>query len=115
MNLFEQAVLDAPGVDLRPLTVTGARARHTDPDTSREAARKHNHSGKSRVNRSLVLEAVSQRPGYTAAEYGVITELGHHEAQRRLSDLHKDAAVRKGQKRGCQVKGSQMLTWWPRS
>ena len=105
------ATLFPQPISLAPLTITGARARRTDPEPSHEAARHLNVSGKARAHRALVLEALAQRPGGTAAEYAHLVGLEHVEAQRRLSDLLKDKAVVKGMPRACQVKGTKMVTW----
>jgi len=103
--------LFAEPIDLSPLVITGARARRSDPAPSHLAARMMNATGKAKAHRALVLEAVAQRPGGTAAEYAHLVGLDHVEAQRRLSDMLKDRAVEKGPARKCQIKGSKMTTW----
>lgn len=88
-----------------------ALARNTDPQTSHEAAAKMNRTGATNVHADLVLASVASHPDSTAAEIGFDCGLGHHEAQRRLSDLLKTGRVIKGEPRVCRVKGNRMCTW----
>lgn len=88
-----------------------ATARRTDPATSHEAAAEHNASGRAQAHAAMVMEQVRWQPGSTAAEIGAATNLGHHEAARRLADLEHAGKVRKGPPRECRVKGSKMTTW----
>ena len=90
-----------------------ARSRVSDDLTSHEAAARMNDSGKAQYNHELVLAEIRRKPGQTAAEVGEATGLGHHEAQRRLSDACKAGLVRKGEARPCTMKGSRMTTWHP--
>ncbi len=87
-----------------------------DPQTSREAFARHvaleANKNPNKTNRQKVLNALSQRPGSTAAEIGYRTELGHIEAQRRLSDLKRDGQIIMQGSRKCTYKGSTMSTWW---
>ena len=69
------------------------------------------HGGGAR-HADLVLASVRRTPGLTAGELGGLTELGHIEAQRRLSDLKNAHLVRAGEPRRCGVKGSRMVTWF---
>lgn len=90
---------------------------HTqDPQTARDAHARHLASEASKLhnetNRQRVLNALSQRPGSTAAEVGYQTNLGHIEAQRRLSDLKRDGQIIMQGSRKCGHKGSKMSTWW---
>ena len=92
-------------------TPTPARARDMDDDTSHEAAEWMNRSGKAARHCDLVLSALRDTPNSTAGEIGQLTELGHVEAQRRLSDLLKARRVVKGAKRRCSVKQTNMVMW----
>lgn len=87
-------------------------ARNTDPETSHEAAERITESGSRVPQCAIVLDAVRQHPGSTAAEIGEYTRLGHVPAQRRLGDLLRQGTVRQGEPRACYVKGSRMCTWW---
>ena len=89
-------------------------AVHTgDPETAVEAERTHTSSGKRATHLALVLKAITETPGLTAAEVGERTGLGHVEAQRRLSDLKRMHHVLQGSPRLCTVKGSRMVEWLP--
>ena len=93
------------------LEYTRTRARSSDVETSHDAAEQHERSGKAGHNRSLVLQAVREHSGMTAAELGQITGLGHIETQRRLSDLKNDNLVAMWPARKCSVNGTNMRTW----
>lgn len=80
-----------------------------DPKPAIEAA--HRHASKAQTNASIVLNAVMNHPEMTAAELGEITQLGHIETQRRLSDLCKLDKVRKRSSRKCTIKNTNMTTW----
>lgn len=88
-----------------------ARAREMDEDTSHEAAKWMNRSGKAVRHYERVLSALHASPNSTAGEVGELTGLGHVEAQRRLSDLLKARCVMKGAKRLCSVNQTNMVTW----
>ncbi len=86
---------------------------NADPATAHAAEERHTSSGKRQRNWQAVLNAVRASPGLTAAGYGdnKHTDLGHHEAQRRLSDLQSQGLVRKG---GDAFYGRRrMKSWWP--
>jgi len=91
--------------------VTPPRARADDDQTSHLAASRHYQSGKARRHSTTVLNCVQEHPDQTAAELGAITQLGHHEAQRRLSDLLRDGVVKKGPARKCNKNNNLMVTW----
>ena len=78
-----------------------------DPATSFDAEAAVTGSGKRRTHAEMVLAWVETAPGRTAPEYGAATELGHIEAQRRLSDLRAKGLVRQGDRQG------RYVTWWP--
>lgn len=86
--------------------------RATDAHTSGQAADGHDASGRRVRHSEMVLSAVRDNPGRTAAEIGYLTGLGHIEAQRRLSDLKNAHRVRVGPARKCWMKESRMVTWW---
>ena len=93
-----------------------ARARNSDPETSHEAASRHNRSGKSKANCEIVLALVRAWPGMTSVElHGTQVDscLERHEVSRRLSDLERKGLVRKGPEKVCEVKGTSMVTWCP--
>ena len=77
-----------------------------DPATSYDAEAEVNR-GKRRTHAEMVFAWVETAPGLTAPEYGAATELGHIEAQRRLSDLKARGLVRQGDRQG------RYMTWWP--
>lgn len=91
------------------------RSRRTDPETSKSAA--EDHRPRANTHAAEVLQAIERYAGddgCTAAEVGVVlTDLGHIEAQRRLSDLTRIGLVSKGPPRRCGVKGSRMTTYKP--
>lgn len=87
--------------------------RVNDPRTSRDAAEAHAASQRMEGNKLVVFAAVMRHPGQTGAEIGEVTGKGQHEAVRRLNDLRRMKLVYQGERRGCRVKGSQMVTWWP--
>lgn len=81
----------------------------TDPITSHLAAL---HSEPSRkTHEALVLRAVTDSPGLTAAHYGDMTDLGRVEAARRLSDLKDAGHVRRTGR--IQYRGSSQSLWFP--
>lgn len=88
-----------------------ATARRTDADTSHEAAAAMNASGKAQAHAEMVLAQVRFQPGSTAAEIGAATNLGHHEAARRLADLWNASKVVKGEPRICRINATRMTTW----
>lgn len=92
------------------------RARNTDPDSSHEAARLLEESGRLGTQMARVFHALRLMPGATSAE------LAHHStvfdryvAARRLSDLEVHGLVRKGNLRRCNASGRLAVTWWPLS
>ncbi len=91
---------------------------HTgDPETSHEAADKHEQSGRRDAHCRVVLAMVRRHPGATACELwelsdakGELNEM--QEVRRRLTDLLHRRAVRQGEARPCMVRGSKMVTWY---
>ena len=86
-------------------------ARETDPVTSHEAAAEVVASGRQRTHAAVVLELVRAHPGQTAGKYGELSTYGHHEAQRRLSDLKREGQVVQGKR--ADWNGHSQVTWWP--
>jgi len=90
-----------------------ARARNTDPFTSRDAAREAEASGRAGAQRSLCLDEVLKNPGRTAAEIAVAAGLERHAPSRRLPELREAGLVVNGRARVCSVTGRMSLTWLP--
>ncbi len=93
-------------------------SRHTDPETSRRAARRVSRSGKAIRERRLLYAAVIAEPGRTAAELGKACGVERYEASRRLPDMKVQlpevtGRLRHGPKRTCHELGSVCHTWWP--
>ena len=89
------------------------RARHTDPPTSHEAARKVARSGRADAHKAMVMRIVQLHPGLTYREIaGALEWTDHVEVMRRLNDLERAARVRKGAARECSTNGNRMATWW---
>ena len=82
-----------------------------DPETSRIAEASMNE-GKRFTHQRLLTTWVKDNPGHTAAEMGQLTGLGQHECARRLSEIN-DITVTRRDRRECQIKGTQMMTWYP--
>ena len=90
-----------------------ARARSTDPETSKEAAVRVEVSGVAGDQRYLCHQAVLRHPGMTAAEVAEVTGLERHAPSRRLPELRDERLVRCGEPRTCRVTGTRCITWWP--
>ena len=69
-------------------------SRRTDPDTSREAARKHRRSAD--AHRSRVLAALVSHPGSTYRELAAVTGIECHEVMKRLNGLENEGLAWKG-------------------
>jgi hypothetical protein len=95
----------------QPLPDPGAR--HSDPDTSREAARQAKRSGRQHRHAAVVLDLVRRNPGSTSGELWEASngQLERHEVSRRLADVCRAGLVRQGVARVCRVKGTKMVTW----
>lgn len=92
---------------------TQAAARATDPETSHEAAREMELSGKAGNQRRLCLEEVKRYPGGTAAEIAAGLGLERHVPSRRLPELRAAGLVTNGEVRECKVMKSRSMTWFP--
>lgn len=92
-----------------------ASARHSDPETSRAAATKHERTGRAASHRLIVEREVNTRPGQTYREIARAVGLDATEVMRRLNDLEVRQLVRKGTVRECTVSTlkNRMSTWWP--
>jgi hypothetical protein len=94
-----------------------ARARSTDPESSHEAARVMNESGKARAHREMAIDMVWKYPGNTSRELAGLPdcpgELDRYELARRLPEAECEGQVKKGPKRKCKVAGTLAVTWRP--
>ena len=101
------------GAERREAYRTSCRA--ADPETSREAARKHIGSGKLSLNQQLVQGLACKWPGCTAVELWAKRgnlKLSRHEVSRRLPEVEAKGFIRRGERRKCRVSGTSQLTWW---
>jgi hypothetical protein len=87
-------------------------SRKTDPETSHMAEAEVTDSGGRDKQCQQVLEAVRQSPGSTAVELASMYHLDRYAVSRRTSDLESRGLVEKGERRACQIKGTQMVTWF---
>lgn len=113
--MSKESLFDMESSAYGVIPVGPARARNSDPETSHEAASRHNRSGKSKANCEIVLALVRAWPGMTSVElHGTQVDscLERHEVSRRLSDLERKGLVRKGPEKVCEVKRTKMVTWW---
>ncbi len=90
----------------------GAKARHTDPDTSRQAARRFDRSGKGFSQRLRILAYLKLHEGATAGEIAAALGIERHAPSRRLPELETKGFVRKGDARKCSALGSACVTWF---
>lgn len=111
------------------LDITFPMVRNTDPETSRDAAKKHAAKGLSERRRQ-VLSLVREFPGSTQGElarmffhkYGGSIRPQFNELSitvcaatphKRLPELEALGLVRRGDKRKCWDSGYDCATWWP--
>lgn len=90
-----------------------AAARRSDPETSHEAARSMNRTGRAAEQRQAVLMALCANPGSTTAELAAVMGVDRHVPGRRMSELEKQGHARRGETRVCQVNGTKAQEWWP--
>jgi hypothetical protein len=103
---------------------TPARARHSDPVTSKVAATNVESSGSADSDRAAILKVIRTvnrgpdgfpRHGWTAGE--IAARLGdgwdNVKVSRRTVELQRAGDVVRGLPRMCTAKGSLMLTWHP--
>ena len=113
--MSKESLFDMESSAYGVIPVGPARARHTDAETSHEAARKVDASGTAECHRSQILQVLIDSPGTTAWE--IQRELQHLTREgisKRLPELERQGLVRRGAIRFCTYKTDQrMLTWWP--
>lgn len=95
-----------------------ARARHTDPSTSRQAAARANVSGLAGQQREKVFAMVCATPGLTSAELAERHGADRAILARRLPELRERDLVAenrdvRGMTRLCNVSKTAALVWWP--
>lgn len=89
-----------------------ARSRHDNPQTSRDAARAMNASGRARTNLEIVVAAVRQWPDRTSGELVAMCEgCDLQEVRRRLVDAKRTGLIEATGARRCGVQGSRQTTW----
>lgn len=117
-TLFNQPAPDhaPPSSHTAPETARAASvasSRANDPPTSREAAQRHEASGRASCNRERLLAEVCRGPGRTAGELvRFLQGIDHVEACRRLPELEAAGLVEPRGKRKCNERGSTMREWW---
>tara|TARA_Y100000310_G_scaffold171370_1_gene171551 strand:+ start:307 stop:648 length:342 start_codon:yes stop_codon:yes gene_type:complete len=84
-----------------------------DPVTSHEAEAVHTATGVRQTHAGKLLEIVRVRPGLITSELGEVSELGHMETRKRLSDLKNMNLIYQGQARMWQGSGRKQSSWWP--
>lgn len=92
-------------------------ARNTDPETSHEAARSIQASGRQETNIAKVVEIVSHNEGLTAGEICALLNdptMDYHETVRRLSDAKNRRILYSASPRLCTVRPSNRKsgTWF---
>ena len=87
-------------------------ARTSNPITSKVGAAEVEATDRRQTHADVCLAVVRRHPGKTAIELGVLTELGHVRAQRRISDLFNRGLVIQGKPRRSSS-GRLAVTWWP--
>lgn len=92
-----------------------ARARKSDPETSKIAAEQITKSGKIAEHHQIIAALVRQYPGLTTGELSEkTTELTHEQIWRRMSELEELNTVIHGDKRLCKVRKTMCRPWWPK-
>lgn len=91
------------------MTTMRPPVHRNDPLTSHLAALQH--EPKRATHEAMVVRAVTQHPGLTAAHYGELTGLGRVEAARRLSDAKEAGHVRRTGR--ITYQGSSQSLWFP--
>lgn len=97
--------------DLFASTPPPRLARHSDPETSRIAARRLVESGALTRQQAEVLDAVRTCPGSTAVEIAQRAGIDRYTVSRRLPELQRKGQVRRGPPRDCTVNGRPQCTW----
>lgn len=88
--------------------------RHTDPDTSRQAAERITSIGSRANHLKRIVDAVRARPGRTSAELAEDTGLERHEAARRTADAANAGLIVRGPSKTCSVGRRAAVSWWPK-
>ncbi len=88
-------------------------ARATDPVTSHAAGVQVTQDGTRAKQAREVAEAVQETPGHTSAELAGIHGLDRYAVARRLPEVERAGAVRRGAAKHCTVTGRAAMTWWP--
>ena len=88
-------------------------SRRSDPETSKEAAREMNESGRREGQALAVLALVRRWPRSTAPELASFSNgsLDRYQVSRRLADLEHVGKVIKRNSRKCSIRGTEMHTW----
>jgi hypothetical protein len=88
-------------------------ARHTDPDTSKAAAKQITNSGVRGEQHRTVLAAVKAHPGKTSRELAAEADLDRYMVARRLPELEKLGVVKRAAERMCTIGKLSATTWKP--
>jgi hypothetical protein len=88
-------------------------ARRNDPITSHQAAEEVEASSRAATQRQACLLEVWKKPGQTAAEIAIATDLQRHVPSRRLPELRKARQIKTGPVRRCTITGNPSMTWLP--
>jgi len=90
---------------------TKADAREFDPQTSHDAAKNVEESGRAGSHRKACYEYVLKNPGKTAGEIAAAIGLERHVPSRRLPELRAAGLVENGPARFCTVQKTRAMTW----
>ncbi len=93
-----------------------ARARHTDPNSSIQAARTVEANGTIQDQLARTLAAVHAFPGLSSralADKAQMGVEGRFIIARRLPELERKLRVIRGAEEPCTVSGRAAVTWWP--
>lgn len=119
-NLFPDNTPRIKGLDAGSYV---RNARTADPQTSKDAGRNIERSGKAGAQRRLVADTLRLHPGSTFAELAadfagpdadphLVSEL-KQVFHRRLPELRERNEARNGDKRTCRIDGTSKQTWYP--
>jgi hypothetical protein len=86
-------------------------ARHTDPDSSRQAAAELVKSGRHKTQKQRVYEALRRFPNCTSAELAAGSGLDRFMVARRLPDLAEEGRAIQGNEKFCTVTEKNCVTW----
>lgn len=111
--------LDYPSDPFRRGNRAAPLVANSDPDTSREAARRMVESGKLNEQGEAVLALVLRWPGRTSAELAANAEaeripgIDRHIVARRLPEIERTGRIFRGAAVVCKANGTKAQTWWP--